>query len=245
MENEFRMFGAGHAGALVLLLVLGALVAWAGRTASAAARSRLGRSLGILLLAYGAVRYLELGLRGLLSWSYSLPLELCHWVLVACVTAAFTRKQLASEIAYFWGFGGTLQAVLTPELFEGFPSWEFIQFFWSHGVILLTIVYLVSARDFRPRPRSVLRMMLAVNLYLVIAGTLDLVFGWNYGYLMRPPAQPSLLDYLGPWPWYLLSLELVAVVTFWLLALPWTVSDRMAMKAKTESGDGGEHGRVV
>ena len=35
---------------------------------------------------------------------------------------------------------------------------------------------------------------------------------WNYGYLCRQPAHQSLLGYLGPWPWYLASLELVAFV---------------------------------
>ena len=33
--------------------------------------------------------------------------------------------------------------------------------------------------------------------------------------------MPSLLDFLGPWPWYLLSLELIALVSFFLLDLPW------------------------
>jgi hypothetical integral membrane protein (TIGR02206 family) len=166
-------------------------------------------------------RYVQLALDGALSWGYALPLELCHWVLIACLVALFFRRQLAAEIAYFWGLGGTLQAVLTPDLGEGFPSWEFIQFFWAHGAVLLAIVFLIAVRRFRPRPGSVLRMMLAANFYLVVAGSLDLAFGWNYGYLRHPPSHPSLMDYLGPWPWYILSLELVALGSFWLLDLPW------------------------
>ncbi len=178
-------------------------------------------ALGLILLAYGVTMYAQLAYRGLLSWAYSLPLELCHWVLIACLAALFTGSHLAAEISYFWGLGGTLQAVLTPDLREGFPSWDFIQFFWAHGCILLAIVYLIAARNFRPRTRSVARMMLALNLYLLVAGCLDWIFGWNYGYLCHPPDQPSLLDYLGPWPWYILSMEAVALCLFWLFALPW------------------------
>ena len=219
--HGFHTFGRDHLATLAVLAALGILVAWIGRGAQTAVRTWCGRALGLLLAAYAMARYTQLAHDGQLSWAYSLPLELCHWVLIACVVALFFHAPPAAEIAYFWGFGGTLQAVLTPDVYEGFPSWEFIQFFWSHGGILLAIIYLVAARRFMPQRGSVLRMMLAANFYLVFVGALDWIFGWNYGYLRQPPAQPSLLDYLGPWPWYILSLEVIALASFWLLSLPW------------------------
>lgn len=64
-------------------------------------------------------------------------------------------------------------------------------------------------------------MMIALNCYALVVGAVNANWGWNYGYLCRKPSGPSLLDYLGPWPWYLLSLELVALAMFLLLELPW------------------------
>ena len=223
---EFHLFDRDHVAVLLLLLLLGAAIIWSGIRRGRDADRWLGPLLGLLLAAYGVARYAELALRGELSWDYALPLELCHWVLIACLVALFFRGQLAAEVAYFWGLGGTLQAVLTPDLAQGFPSWDFIQFFWAHGAVLLAIIFLIAVRRFRPRPGSVLRMMLAANFYLVVAGSLDLVFGWNYGYLRHPPSHPSLMDYLGPWPWYILSLQLVAFASFWLLDLPWRLLRR-------------------
>ncbi|MFH1574463.1 MAG: TIGR02206 family membrane protein [Acidobacteriota bacterium] len=223
---EFTLFGKDHISAILVLALLAAGIVWAGKRAGRRARDWLGRALAFALIAYAAAMYLRLAFRGELAWAYSLPLELCHWVLIACLVSVLTGNRLASEIAYFWGLGGTLQAVLTPDLLDGFPSWYFIQFFWAHGVVILTVAYLIAARDFRPRPRSVVRMMLAANFYLLVAGSLDMIFGWNYGYLRRPPSQPSLLDYLGPWPWYILSLELIALATFLLLTLPFRRSSR-------------------
>lgn len=221
LNEMFELFGKDHLATLFLLLILGALVAWMARMPSATLRCWLGRSLSVLILGYATARYLELGFSGRLTWEYSLPLELCHWVMIACLITLIRPTPLASEISYFWGLGGSLQAVLTPDVFHGLPSWEYIQFFWGHGSVLLAIVFIVAAREFRPRTGCVLRMMLALNLYAAIVGTVDALFGWNYGYLCSPPSQPSLIDFLGPWPWYLLSIEAIALLVFWLLYLPW------------------------
>jgi uncharacterized membrane protein YwaF len=64
-------------------------------------------------------------------------------------------------------------------------------------------------------------MLAFVNVYALTIGGIDAYLGWNYGYLCSKPFRPSLLDYLGPWPWYLVSLEFVALANFLLLALPW------------------------
>jgi hypothetical integral membrane protein (TIGR02206 family) len=159
-----------------------------------------------------------------------LPLELCNLVLIACIVALFKPNQLISEIAYFWGLGGVLQATLTPDLSAGFPSWSFFLFFWSHGVALAAIVFLIAGQKFRPRKGSVLRMMIAINGYAVIVGAINAATGWNYGYLCRKPYGASLYDFLGPWPWYLLSLEGVALATFLILDFPWAICRVKAQK---------------
>jgi uncharacterized membrane protein YwaF len=46
-------------------------------------------------------------------------------------------------------------------------------------------------------------------------------------FLKHPPLGGSLIDLLGPWPWYLLSLMGVALVLFVLAYLPYAISDKM------------------
>lgn len=223
----FRPFSGQHLIVLGTIVFLIFLIVWVTRRLAPQKRPLVGRGLAIVLLSYALLFYIRMGITYGLSWEYTLPLELCDLVLIACLAALFFSNQLAFEIAYFWGLGGTLQAILTPELSQGFPSWNFILFFWSHGTVLAAIAFLISGKGFRPRSGCVSRMLLALNLYALAVGTLDALFQWNYGYLCRKPAMPSLLDYLGPWPFYLISLELLALVIFSLLYLPWSWKRRL------------------
>jgi len=224
---EFRLFGVQHLAALLVLAASAALIARAGLRGTDAVRRRLGIGLACLLLAYPPALYYQEARNGWLHLANSLPLQLCDLVLVACLAALLRPNALVSEIAYFWGLGGTLQAVLTPDIAQGFPSWRFLQFYWGHGAVLLGIVHMIAAQGFRPRPRSALRMFLALNIYGLTVLGLDLAFGWNYGYLLRKPEGSSLFDYLGPWPWYLFAIEGIALANFWLLGLPWQIKDRI------------------
>jgi hypothetical integral membrane protein (TIGR02206 family) len=221
IATAFHAFHTQHIVILCIIAFLCFLVARAARAESLSRSRWLRWTIGFSLLGYGVFFYTQQGIEGALTWQYSLPLELCDLVLIFCILSLFRPNQFATEIAYFWGFGGVLQATVTPELAQGFPSMEFILFFWSHGATLIAIIFLTMSRDFRPRKGSILRMMIALNVYGLAVGGIDAIMGWNYGYLCRKSSMPSLLDFLGPWPWYLLSLELVAFCIFLILEFPW------------------------
>jgi hypothetical integral membrane protein (TIGR02206 family) len=217
--TAFHVFNAQHLVTLCVILALCVLVSWAAKNPSS--RKWLGRLIGFALLGYAVCIYAQQVIGRSLNWQYSLPLELCNLVLISCVISLFRPRRFAVEIAYFWGLGGVLQATVTPDLAQGFPSWDFMLFFGGHGATLLAIVFLISGQEFRPSKGSIVRMMLALNVYGLVVGSLDALMGWNYGYLCRKPSGPTLLDFLGPWPWYLLSIEVIAFLTFLLLDLPW------------------------
>jgi hypothetical integral membrane protein (TIGR02206 family) len=221
VSPSFSAYSPQHLITLGLLAFLCFFIAWFGRKGQDSRRVWLGRMFGLVLLAYVIVFYTQQGLLHALSWEYSLPLDLCNLSLAACIISLFWKNKLAAEIAYFWGLGGGLQALATPDLGLGFPSWDFFLFFWGHGATLLAIVFLIACRNFRPRRGSVARMMIALNLYALAVGAINAIGGWNYGYLCRKPYMPSLLDFLGPWPWYLLSLEIIALASFFILDIPW------------------------
>lgn len=164
------------------------------------------------------------------TWSlaYSLPLHLCGASIILSVILLLTKNRSIYEVVYFWGIGGALQALLTPDMgMYNFPHFRFYQFFISHGLIMTSILFMTFVYSYRPRAFSIIRTFIITNLYMLFISGVNMVTGGNYLFICRKPQSASLLDYLGPWPWYILSLEGITIITFVLLYLPFTLKDKM------------------
>jgi hypothetical integral membrane protein (TIGR02206 family) len=151
-----------------------------------------------------------------------LPLDLCDVTLYLTVIALFTLSPAVFDVAYYSALAGTSMALLTPDLWEQFPSLPTVQFFIAHGLVVTAVLYLVWSRLARPRKGSVARTMLALNLLAAFDGVFNWIFKTNFMYLCAKPASASLLDLFGTWPWYIVVTEGVAFVLFWLLYLPYS-----------------------
>src|ERR1700687_4832787 len=84
-------------------------------------------------------------------------------LLVAGPAALCWRHRLAYELAYFWGLSGTLQALVTPDLAEDFPSLHFITFQILHAGVVVAVLYLTLGLGMRSGPGSILRARLLLH----------------------------------------------------------------------------------
>ena len=199
------------------------LTGWA-LAASSRGRPRVGRAIRLGLAAV-------IGLDELAWYAYAfaqgwvkppdgLPLDLCDVVLWLTVFALLTSRPWALDTIYYLGIAGSGMAVLTPDVGAPFPSYPGVKFFVAHGTVVAAILFLVWTGALRPRPGSWWRVLIGVNAYAAIVALVNARYGTNYMYLCRKPASSTLLDLFGPWPWYLLGAEVVALLLFWLLHLP-------------------------
>jgi hypothetical integral membrane protein (TIGR02206 family) len=152
--------------------------------------------------------------------AYSLPLQLCDVAVFVAAAALWTRRQLPVEVTYFWGLAGTVQALLTPDLPEHFPSYPYFQYYLAHGGVVCAALLLVVGMRRHPRPWAAVWVMALTIAYAALVGAIDAVTGANYMYLREKPSAPTLLDLLGPWPLYILAGTGLAVILFAILDAP-------------------------
>ena len=227
LEHPFQPYGPPHLTVIFLTIVLPfALATIVRRTKS----QRIARGIVVLLSAVLALNYVGYLIfvrsHGVVSWQQMLPLQLCDWGMVVVIVAMWTGNQRWFEVAYFWGIGGTLQAVLTPNLRFGFPDWRFISFFTSHSGIIIGVVFLMLTRRYRPYPMSIVRVFLWSEFYFVVTVIADELTGFNYGFLLHKPEAFSILSFLSDSrPLYLLEMHGVALLFFLGLYAPFAIFD--------------------
>jgi hypothetical integral membrane protein (TIGR02206 family) len=216
---HLQLFGPAH----LLILIAFPVIAW-GLAQWSKRSHRAARSIRLTLATFLAVNELiwyvyRIRTEGF-RFPHALPLNLCDVMLWVTVIAAFSLNLLAFETAYYAGLAGMSMALLTPDLWAPLLSYPTIYFFLAHGMAVATILTIVWARLATPRPGSWWRSLLILNAYALLVGSFDAIFKTDYMYLREKPAGASLLDYFGPWPFYLIPAEVLATVLFWLLWLP-------------------------
>ena len=196
-------------------------------------RGGKGRLLAAAVLAFANLSSYPLNqaawmsLDGKVALDNILPFHLCDIAAIIAGFALITKRPLLCALTYFWGLAATFQALLTPALSVGFPSWPFITFFVQHFAIVATALYLPLVDGWRPRQplwKGPLEVYAWSVIYLITALGINKLLGTNFGFANRPPDNPSLIDHLGPWPWYLFSMQAIGIVLFFLLALPFNRS---------------------
>jgi hypothetical integral membrane protein (TIGR02206 family) len=165
---------------------------------------------------------LVVALRGSYELDSDLPLHLTDAAAVAVAIALLSLRPFPFELAYFWGLTASLQAVLTPSLGadDRFPSFFYWHYFVTHSGVVVAAVFLAFGLGLTARRGAVRRVFLATVAWAGVAAAGNLVTGGNYMFLRERPETASLLDYMGPWPWYLFSAAILALSLFALLDLP-------------------------
>lgn len=160
--------------------------------------------------------------------AYSLPLQLCDAAILVAAVALWTRRQILIEVTYFWGLAGAVQALLTPDLPQHFPSFPYWQYYLAHGGVVVAALFLVAGLGLRPRLFSAVRVAGITVAYAAGVGLVDALTGANYMYLHFKPPSPTLLDAMGPWPWYIGGGAVMAAVLLVALEAPLHIRPRAA-----------------
>ena len=226
------LFSAEHLLALAVVVMACLFLPLAARRRPGSWIDPAAKILAVAILVAELSWYaVYLPLQGGWSTSYGFPLQLCDVAGFLAPAALWWRQWLLVELTYFWGLGGTLQALITPDLREHFPSYPYWQFYLTHGAIVLGALFLVVGMRRYPRSGAVPRILLLTLGFTAVIALVDLVTGGNYMYLRQPPLNGSLLNLMGPWPWYIASGTVLAVIVLLILDAPFWLGRRRTRRA--------------
>ncbi|MDA7629674.1 TIGR02206 family membrane protein [Akkermansiaceae bacterium] len=214
-----ELFGTTH----LLTLLIGALFG-----AACIMARRRGHFWPVAILAflnlsaYAYNQWVYVNLGHTIPLDNILPFHLCDIAAFLAGFALLTPRPLVRELCYCWGLAGTLQALLTPNLPHLFPHPIFFSFFIHHGIIVITAAFLTLAEGWRPRPGTFPRVLIWNQVYFFAVLAFNWLAGTNFGFLMRKPEGATLFDHLGPWPYYLIWVQLLASAMIALFLLPFS-----------------------
>jgi hypothetical integral membrane protein (TIGR02206 family) len=223
MHSPFILFGPQHLVAL-------AAVASGAILLSAVARHYPSRSRKIRLMLAAvigvneSVHYLGTWLEGSL-FPDGLPLHLSDITILLVLVVLVRYSQRLFELTWYFGIAGAIPALLTPDIRQSLVSLDSIQFFISHGLVVISLAVLTAGERHRPRKRSWLKVFLVLNVYAVLLFVVNNLLNTNYMYLLRKPEADTVLDFFGPWPWYILISDLLALIFFYVVWIPFRKTD--------------------
>lgn len=219
-EIPFIAYGDSHLVVMFFSLLLLALILIASKKLSSEKNLLISRCL-TLILALSVVVYtiFELAL-GRFSIVEDLPLSLCNLFALVAPFALWNPKQKYFEPIYFLVMAGTFQAIVTPDLYYDYPAYEFFKYWITHVGLVLLMIHCMVCFALYPTAMGILKTFGWLNVYVVMLFPINHLLDANYFYLIAKPINPSVLDFFGPWPVYILVAEILAMGFFAIALVP-------------------------
>lgn len=227
-ERKLAVFGGLHLAIMALTLLLPMVMSLATRRRQ---RPRMARALagalaGLLIASWIVALGVGYETGRITRWPQALPMQLCDVSAFVAIVALIWRGQQAYELAYFWGLAATSQAIIAPDISLELPMALAVSFFVQHCGIVIGALFMTWGLHMRPAPGAVGRAFGWTQVYGLTAGFLNWAGNMNFGYLRAKPVHATMLDSFAPWPWYILELEVMALVSFVVFYAPFWIGRR-------------------
>ncbi len=126
-------------------------------------------------------------------------------------------------------------ALLSPGDIFYFPHLLNIIFYSSHALIVIGVLYMVFIFGYWPTWRSLFKASVLSILYMALISLINILLDTNYLFIRYKPKGSTFIDFMGPWPWYIISMAVAGVVLYCILFTPFIIKDLINRKRITEA----------
>jgi hypothetical integral membrane protein (TIGR02206 family) len=220
---QFQMFSTSHIIVLTIFILIPMAIFISRKKLKEKSLRKTEIAVAYSLIVSEVLNHSWMYASGVWKLGRSMPLELCNIGLILSIILLLSGKKLFFELLFFISLLGSTQAIITPALTYDFPHFRFFHFFYAHMVIVWISLYFMWVKGYYPGFKSVLKLVFFINLLFPVVLYVNRIADGNYWFLRHKPDSPSLLDLLGPYPWYIFSLETLLVafsmITYLLVRL--------------------------
>lgn len=156
-----------------------------------------------------------------------LPFHLCTISAYISVLALVLNKDWLYKLQFFWSPVAAAIALILPEMGadENFPNFRFIEFFWSHSLIVIIAFWIIFSGKLKIKYYDVWIYFVAlITFALGIVYWINKYLGSNYMYLMKRTA--GSMDFLPAEPYHVFGLLGIFLAVFHLQFFVWKFCNR-------------------
>lgn len=145
-------------------------------------------------------------------------LHLSSAAVVLTIITLTRYRQFLFDVLIYWVFLAVPQAIITPGIIRyGFPHLRFFHILWIHFMVITAVFYMILIEKQRPSKFSLKRALIVTHIYGGFVFIINLIFDTNYMFIGRKTSAVTIIDFLGPWPYYILVLDAILITTFVVL----------------------------
>jgi hypothetical integral membrane protein (TIGR02206 family) len=250
VAREFVFGSAAHVVPILMVLAASILLPLlVKRCGSDALRDRIALGLSLALWVHEVVYEVNWFLIGAWTVGNALLLHMCGLAIMFLPLFYFAPdgrfRQYLFELLFFSGLGGAVQALFAPDIgMHGFPELKYFDYFFSHGTLIVGVVYAATLYRVSLTWKSLVRIFVGITVLTLAAYGLDRVFLLfppyelgNYFIMGYPPPTGSIIDFFasvfGPSPRYLIGLELMGFVLLGVMYLPYPIGRMLRRRSAT------------
>ncbi len=250
-DGEFRMFTLAH---ILPLLILGGtiylLFRFRKKIAASKHESILRNGIAILMIIMEMSYFWRLLYVGGNIIDH-LPITICGWACTIGAFMLFTKNRTMFGIVYYVGLGFSITALFYPTVLtaNGPMRYRYYQYFLEHGLIFVSIFYMIFVHKFRPT----LKLMIPAAAFLIVLAAIaipvnlkyNIANGYirdaNYLFIAITEQEFSIATVFSPPALSYFFAFAVLSTLFFGSYLPWLIMDRKRGKrAESEKSKSSE-----
>ncbi len=160
-----------------------------------------------------------------------LPFHLCTISAYISVFALLFEKQILYKLQFFWGLIPATIAFLLPDMgaAENFPNFRFIEFFWSHSLIITTSFWIIFGGKMSLKYKDVWNIFgILISFAFGFVYWINQYLGSNYMYLSKRTSGGQM-NFLPREPYHIFGLLGIFLIVFHLQFWIWKFFNPVSM----------------